>query len=149
MSEVFGGWVYALLARLEAPLHRDLIASIRQLYRSCCTLRLQLEKPSVSAIEEMETEDGQVHMGEHGSDANALAVLNTLIVISGVYFQQDGAHDGQTAGSDGEVDCEPCEEANHSSNSSSTLHGTSSTAPAIMPITVCVDELEEGEEVES
>lgn len=37
-----GIWIYALLARIEKPIHRDMVASIRQLYRRCCELRNEL-----------------------------------------------------------------------------------------------------------
>lgn len=71
-------WLYAMLARIEKPLHRDTVAAIRQLYRKCCVLRCKLDKIS------------------DGFNAD-LASLNVLISISGYYFgqgeQYDGAHD--------------------------------------------------------
>lgn len=64
-----GQWIYSLLARVEKPLHRDTVALIRQLYRRCCILRNQL-----SANDEFFD--------------SKLAILNTLISISGYYFGQ-------------------------------------------------------------
>ena len=43
-----GRWLYALLARLEKPLHREAAACIRQLYRRCCSLRYSLSLTSAS-----------------------------------------------------------------------------------------------------
>lgn len=62
-------WIYALLARLEKPLHRDVVATIRQLFRRCCELRNELKTNS---------ELFDTH----------LASLNLLIAITGYYFGQ-------------------------------------------------------------
>lgn len=62
-------WIYALLARVEKPLHRDVVATIRQLFCRCCELRNQL------------TTDNE-------SFDNYLASLNLLIAITGYYFGQ-------------------------------------------------------------
>eukprot|EP00586_Coscinodiscus_wailesii_P023485 CAMPEP_0172520214 /NCGR_PEP_ID=MMETSP1066-20121228/291874_1 /TAXON_ID=671091 /ORGANISM="Coscinodiscus wailesii, Strain CCMP2513" /LENGTH=354 /DNA_ID=CAMNT_0013302935 /DNA_START=74 /DNA_END=1139 /DNA_ORIENTATION=- len=58
-------WVYALLARLEKPLHRDDDALLRRFLRECCRERAKM------------TERGKV-----------LASLNVIIAIVGVYFEQ-------------------------------------------------------------
>lgn len=35
-------WIYSLLCRLEKPLHRDVAADVRSIYRSCCLERRML-----------------------------------------------------------------------------------------------------------
>ncbi len=67
ISGKVGEWIYSLLARIEKPLHRDVVALIRQLYRCCCKMRCRLDQ---------------------NVDANQLATLNTMISISGYYFGQ-------------------------------------------------------------
>lgn len=74
LSPLCGQWLYSLLARVEKPLHRDVVASIRQLYRRCCVLRNQLPLKH----QDTASEDFQLD----------LAALNTLISISGYYFGQ-------------------------------------------------------------
>lgn len=58
-------WLYALLARLEKPLHRNESALLRSILRTCCKLR---------AVEK--------------TCSNTLPLLNVLIAIVGVYFEQ-------------------------------------------------------------
>ena len=58
-------WLYALLARLEKPLHRNESALLRSILRTCCKLR---------AVEK--------------NCSNTLPLLNVLIAIVGVYFEQ-------------------------------------------------------------
>ncbi len=67
ISRKTGEWIYSLLARVEKPLHRDVVALIRQLYRCCCKMRCRLDQ---------------------NVDSNQLATLNTMISISGYYFGQ-------------------------------------------------------------
>jgi hypothetical protein len=72
-------WIYSLLSRIEKPLHRDMIASIRQLYRRCCELRAALKKPA------------EKHSGKENGDTSFdqdLAMLNLIITITGYYFGQ-------------------------------------------------------------
>ena len=69
LSEDRGAWLYALLARLEEPLHQDMEAALRSLYRRCCLLRSTATP----------TDEG---------DAATLAALNLCIVISGRHFRQ-------------------------------------------------------------
>eukprot|EP01035_Chromulina_nebulosa_P020488 gene20488-26579_t len=68
-------WLYSLLSRLEKPLHRDVEAMIRQLYRRCCQLRYDLW---------VDVSSNKVNI----DDDNQLAQLNTLILICGKYFGQ-------------------------------------------------------------
>jgi hypothetical protein len=65
-----GTWMYSLLARLEKPLHQDTAALVRDLYRLCCQHRDKLSK--------LDT----------GNSDEALAAVNTLVVICGSYFGQ-------------------------------------------------------------
>ncbi|KAG1711824.1 hypothetical protein DVH05_009066 [Phytophthora capsici] len=59
-------WIYALLARLDKPVHASVAATIRQILRRCWTLRCELKAPS-----EIE-----------------LKALNILIIIAGDFFGQ-------------------------------------------------------------
>lgn len=68
-------WIYALLARIEKPIHRDLECEIRQLYRRCCRLRVELWNSTQS-----------------NTNVEEIAQVNTLIVITGIYFGQ-GEHE--------------------------------------------------------
>lgn len=64
-------WIYALLARLEKPLHRNECALLRTILRTCCQLRAEYTK-----------ED------EEGVNTSVLPLLNVLIVIVGIYYEQ-------------------------------------------------------------
>ncbi|CAI5701148.1 unnamed protein product [Peronospora effusa] len=66
LSRARAVWIYALLARLDKPVHAGVAATIRQILRCCWTLRCDLEAPS----------DLQ------------LKSLNILIVITGDFFGQ-------------------------------------------------------------
>ncbi|KAK1947165.1 Maspardin [Phytophthora citrophthora] len=59
-------WIYALLARLDKPVHANVAATIRQILRCCWTLRCELEAPSEIQLKS----------------------LNILIVIAGDFFGQ-------------------------------------------------------------
>ncbi|KAH7488383.1 hypothetical protein PRIC1_007501 [Phytophthora ramorum] len=59
-------WIYALLARLDKPVHASVAATIRQILRRCWTLRCELEAPTEIQLKS----------------------LNILIVISGDFFGQ-------------------------------------------------------------
>ncbi|OWZ18333.1 hypothetical protein PHMEG_0007604 [Phytophthora megakarya] len=59
-------WIYALLARLDKPVHASVAATIRQLLRRCWALRCELE--TLSQIQ--------------------LKALNILIVVTGDFFGQ-------------------------------------------------------------
>ena len=65
--------MYGLLARLEKPLYRETVASIRQLYRRCCYLRYHL------------VPQDYIFEGQELSDqlTSELAILNTIIAITG------------------------------------------------------------------
>eukprot|EP00816_Leptocylindrus_hargravesii_P000869 CAMPEP_0196828512 /NCGR_PEP_ID=MMETSP1362-20130617/94718_1 /TAXON_ID=163516 /ORGANISM="Leptocylindrus danicus, Strain CCMP1856" /LENGTH=206 /DNA_ID=CAMNT_0042209193 /DNA_START=190 /DNA_END=810 /DNA_ORIENTATION=+ len=63
MTNARGSWIYALLARLSKPLHREDAAMLRRLLKKLCRLRNAVEQDIVS-------------------------VVNVLIVIVGRYFEQ-------------------------------------------------------------
>ena len=65
------GWVYALLARMERPWHRDECAAVRGLVRECCARRAGIR-----------------------DDREGLAMLNLLIAVGGVYGEQGAACGG-------------------------------------------------------
>lgn len=71
-SEQRSTWFFALLARLERPIHRDDAAT---LYRILKYLTLWRAKLDVSDI-----------------NRNELARLNTLIAVVGLYFEQGGGY---------------------------------------------------------
>ena len=58
-------WIYALLSRIEKPLHKDAVFLIRKLYKNCSKLRSLIKEDDVS-----------------------LPDLNLLITITGIYFGQ-------------------------------------------------------------
>ena len=66
-------WLYALLARLAKPIHRDDAVTLYRLLKHLTFLRAQIPVP-----------------GTEGSDRSFLATLNVLIVIVGIYFEQGG-----------------------------------------------------------
>lgn len=70
LSELCGQWLYALLSRLEKPLHRDVVAALRTLYRWLCTRRLALHTAVTAHADE------------------EVARLNLLAVLVGYYFGQ-------------------------------------------------------------
>lgn len=72
LSSSTSEWIYALLTRVEKPLHRDVVASLRQLFRRCCKLRAQLV-----------VDEGNPAFDE------SLASLNLIIAITGNYFGQN------------------------------------------------------------
>ena len=102
--------MYALLTRLLKPLPSDVSCTMRQLYRICCRFRFILvndflEKknycellsgnksgPLDKKTQQMENDNlgGQTYNNVPSEDEfeKKLAVLNTIIVITGLYFGQ-------------------------------------------------------------
>lgn len=97
-------WLYSLMARLLKPLTGDVASSMRQLYRVCCQLRHTLVEVFVSASEEAKlmngSKSGPLEQGAVKEEniiyseltedefEKQLALLNTIIVITGLYFGQ-------------------------------------------------------------
>lgn len=69
-------WLYSLLARIEKPLHREVVALIRQLFRKCCALRFELA-PRIENFSQ-----------NNNFDHEYLASLNLIITLTGIYFGQ-------------------------------------------------------------
>jgi survival of motor neuron protein-interacting protein 1 len=96
-------WLYALLARMEKPLHREECVGVRMLLRECCRRRWELKLPQMSTTAMMgEEEEGAGKRDDDDTTGNGgkweeLALLSTLIAITGVYFEQ-GARLGYGAG---------------------------------------------------
>jgi survival of motor neuron protein-interacting protein 1 len=118
-------WLYALLARMEKPLHREECVAVRGVLRECCRRRWELIVPlppssdspsieldlSITHASSVEVEVDHDRKGTNGDDDHdnitmwrtttltkgdqsnrgvheQLALLNTLIAITGVYFKQ-------------------------------------------------------------
>lgn len=65
-------WVYALLARLDRPIHRDDAANMYSLLKELTQARTKLDLQA--------------------SSRDQLAQLNTLIAVVGIYFEQGGGY---------------------------------------------------------
>ena len=99
-------WIYALLARMEKPWHREECSAVRRLLRECCTRRWELTLPKEDSKIELTDvsmnallDNDTVGVVKHDGDSNAwgqLALLNTLIAVTGLYYEQ-----GSMAGGDG------------------------------------------------
>jgi len=99
-------WIYSLLGNMEKPLHIDEVCSVRRVLRECCLRRWELKLPN----EEEKVEDKQsaidkgctLRAGEERDEMKKaeglcweqLALLNTLIAITGIYFEQGNAAAG-------------------------------------------------------
>ena len=86
-------WLYALLARMEKPLHREECVGVRGVLRECCRRRWELELPT--GEEKGRDDDDSKRAREQ------LALLNTLIAITGVYFEQGARSASGPGGGDG------------------------------------------------
>lgn len=71
-------WLYALLAKIERPLHDTTAAAMRSLFKYCSNLRASIgNKPRKGwAVDSI------------------LPQLNLLIIITGIYFSQDEKMNG-------------------------------------------------------
>jgi len=78
MTNKRGEWIYALLARLEKPLHRDEASVLTELLRGLCRARAAV------AVGLQEGDSG----GNSNGDEDVLKVMNVLILLIGVYFEQ-------------------------------------------------------------
>jgi len=93
-------WIYALLARLSKPLHGNDAALLRSLLRECCVRRSLLilgddarsHDGSGGGGNSSSSGDGSGERERNG-DMEKVAMLNTLIAIVGVYFEQGGGID--------------------------------------------------------
>lgn len=78
-SRKLSEWIYALLARLEKPIHRDDAAVMFSLLKDLCLARSKIDCNDDAAAERGDSE---------------LRKLNTLITLIGVYFEQGGGVNG-------------------------------------------------------
>jgi hypothetical protein len=78
------------MARIEKPLSGDVASGMRQLYRVCCNARADLANrasaASLVAARDFDHAPGPVDLEE--SQEGELAMLNTIIAITGLYFGQ-------------------------------------------------------------
>lgn len=77
-------WVYALLARLERPIHRDDASVLYGLLKTLCQVRSEIE---------IRKDDGGDRTNNNTRNTQ-LARINVLIAIIGVYFEQGGGFSG-------------------------------------------------------
>ncbi|KAL3826601.1 hypothetical protein ACHAXA_010526 [Cyclostephanos tholiformis] len=99
-------WLYALLARMEKPLHREECVGVRMLLRECCRRRWELKIPPPTMRITGDEEGEAVRGGDNdpkreGGAREQLALLNTLIAIAGVYFEQGARLAYGAGGGDG------------------------------------------------
>ncbi len=89
LTRARASWMYALLARLEKPLHREECAAVRSVLRECCERRWNLVLPSSN--DNVDDEAPMLNKCKEDNDNEAwvqLTLLNTLIAITGIYFEQ-------------------------------------------------------------
>ncbi len=87
MTKKRGSWIYALLSRLEKPLHRDEASSLSTLLRELCRLRSEIPIDDEDVKMNGNQNDNEIVLGDH-CQKDILATLNTLIIIVGIYFEQ-------------------------------------------------------------
>jgi len=85
LSRARAVWIYALLARLDKPVHAGVAATIRQLLRRCWQLRSEL-----GIVSDTTESLGQSSSHENAEKARELPLkaLNVLITIAGDFFSQ-------------------------------------------------------------
>jgi hypothetical protein len=77
------------MARIEKPLSGDAASGMRQLYRICCNARADLVNKAIATASL--TQDGDHAATPEDLDPSLedeLAMLNTIIAITGLYFGQ-------------------------------------------------------------
>ena len=96
-------WIYALLARLERPIHRDDAVTLYTLLKRLTLSRCQIAESTLLAdpvdsklgnMRTLSTSDSKRAPADDKVDSDNnrqyLATLNTLIAIIGLYFEQGG-----------------------------------------------------------
>jgi hypothetical protein len=100
LSPVLSSWLYALLAKLEKPLHSDLASTLRSLHRSCARLRALL--PTSSDLADSKSSNsvhstssassssssGQSRFNISPNVATCASRLNVIMTIVDRCFQQ-------------------------------------------------------------
>lgn len=77
-------WLYALLARLEKPIHRDDAVVLYSLLKKLTLLREEIVLADSVKPSSLSPQAPTTH--------NRLSILNLLIVIVGIYFEQGGGY---------------------------------------------------------
>jgi len=85
-TEPRGRWIYALLARMEKPLHSEDASTLRGLLRDLCRLRAAIDLDDQTVMEKKGIEQRKI-----------LSIINVLIVVVGIYFEQGGGTDNLMA----------------------------------------------------
>lgn len=99
-----GAWLYAIMARLLKPLPGDVASDARRLYRLCCNMRYLMVERYIVEKNRLEIQNGSrcgpVEKDMESRESNVssllleedfeakLGILNTIIVITGLYFGQ-------------------------------------------------------------
>lgn len=81
-------WIYALLARMNKPWHRDECCAVRRVLRECCSRRYELSLPTTSSTATKNDNNNNSTNEEDDKKWEQLAMLNTLIAVTGVYYEQ-------------------------------------------------------------
>ena len=87
-------WIYALLANMEKPWHREECCGVRKVLRECCDRRWRLVLPCVTGNDKREEAAASATVNNAKAATSCweeLALLNTLIAITGIYYEQ-GSH---------------------------------------------------------
>lgn len=148
LSSACAAWIYALLARVEKPLHRDTVAVLRQLYRKVSLLRFQY----ASNLKDGMGNDSHSHSA--GEDREYVARLNLLAVLTGYYFGQGEAYEhlqcngeeGMAISNDEESTAQDSSSEEGEEEEDEEEGGADAWGKVMMG--VAEEELEEGEEVE-
>ena len=81
-----GSWVYAVLSRLELPLHVSSGGAIRMLLKKCSKRRAELVCETLALS--YQSLPFHCHSVQNSPSSSELAVLNVLIVLAGNFFKQ-------------------------------------------------------------
>ena len=82
-------WTYALLARLERPIHRDDASVMHGLLKALCRYRSEMVF-STPGKDGVRSSNGGGGGAADSDDRTRLARVNVLIAIIGIYFEQGG-----------------------------------------------------------
>lgn len=83
-------WLYALFARLDKPLHGEMAATVRQLFKLLQSQRAALQ-PLVAPLVRPAHQEAPATTAWDSRALSLLAALNTLAAVTGKFFEQRGA----------------------------------------------------------
>lgn len=89
-SNALAGWIYALLARLARPLHRDEACLLYQLLKQMTQDRSKIDCTDLMIYSCSSNNNNNGKTSRYDAE---LAHLNLLISIVGIYFEQGGGYD--------------------------------------------------------